>query len=283
VHLPRSNSGVVVVAALLVPCLDRAGVVHEIGLAFDKPINMHEVVDADPFEECFSVEQVNPEELNGNILYVEDSAMDARLLMHFTRMTKLNVTIATNASDAVAAAAKGMKAILVDFHLPDCDAPTLVSQLRAADVKVPVIAVTSDASRATKERLAASGMSAFLAKPLTEERVLRAIAEFLLCDRWVTAESNSDMDNESREVMKKAFVEELQQIKEALVNAICDNASMDVYAMIGRLGSSAKPLGFADIGLKADIAAASLSKTMACAASKRELDELMAVIAKHLK
>jgi hypothetical protein len=83
--------------------------------------------------------------------------------------------------------------------------------------------------------------------------------------------------------MKKAFVEKLHQIKDALVKAIADNASMDVYAMIGRLGSSAKTLGFADISVKADTATGSLSKTMACAASKKELDELLSVCDRYLK
>lgn len=283
VRLPHNRKGFIDVSAVIVRCLHRAGVVHEIGLAFDKPINMQEVVDADPFQECFSVEHVKPDELTGNILYIEDSAMDARLLKHFTRMTKLSVAIATNSADAVAAASKGVKAILLDFHLADGDAPTLVSQLRAADVRAPIIAVTSDASKATKERLHASGINAFLAKPLTEERVLRAIAEFLLCDRWAAADNKSDIDTESRDVMKKAFVEELHQIKDALVKAIADNASMDVYAMIGRLGSSAKTLGFADISVKADTATGSLSKTMACAASKKELDELLSVCDRYLK
>jgi CheY-like chemotaxis protein len=283
VRLPHNRKGFIDVSAVIVRCLHRAGVVHEIGLAFDKPINMQEVVDADPFQECFSVEHVNPEELTGNILYIEDSAMDARLLKHFTRMTKLSVAIATNSADAIAAASKGVKAILLDFHLPDGDAPALVTQLRAADVQAPIIAVTGDSSRATKERLQASGINAFLAKPLTEERVLRAIAEFLLSERWAAADSKSDIDTESREVMKKAFVEELHQIKDALVKSIGDNASMDVYAIIGRLGSSAKPLGFADIGAKADVATGSLSKTMACAASKKELDDFLAVCDRYLK
>ena len=283
VRLPHASKGFIDVSAVIVRCLHRAGVVHELGLCFEKPIDMQEVVDADPFEECFSVERVNPEELTGNVLYVEDSAMDARLVKHYTKMTKLNVTIATNGADALIAASKGVNVILMDFHIAGIDAPELVAQLRAADVQVPVIAVTSDSSPGIKERLRAAGINAFLAKPLTEDRVLRAIAEFLLRDRWASTESRSEIDLESREFLIKAFVEELAQIRVALLRSINENAAMEVYAMIGRLGSSGKTLGFADIALKADAATASLSKTMACAASKKELDEFLAVCERHLK
>lgn len=281
VRLPHASKGFIDVSAVIVRCLHRAGVVHELGLCFESPIDMQEVVDADPFEECFSVEQVKPEELTGNILYVEDSAMDARLVKHYTRMTKLSVTIATNGPEALAAASKGVKVILMDFHMPDIEAPELVMQLRAADVHVPVIAVTSDSSPGIKERLRAAGINAFLAKPLTEDRVLRAIAEFLLRDRWASSESKNEIDSESREFLTKAFVEELGLIRDALVKSINDNAAMDVYAMIGRLGSSSKTLGFADIALKADAATSSLSKTMACGASKKELDEFLAVCERY--
>jgi CheY-like chemotaxis protein len=283
VRLPHSRKGFIDVPGIIIRCLHRAGVVHELGLCFEKPIDMQEVVDADPFQECFSVETVKPEELSGNILYVEDSAMDARLVKHFTRMTKLSLSIATNGTEALAAASKGVKVILMDFHLPDCDAPQLVSQLRESHIYSPIIAVTGDSSRGTKEHLRAAGIDAFLAKPLTEDRVLRAIAEFVLRDRWVSPEAGSDIDKESRAFLARAFVEELQQIKPILEKAIQDNACMDVYAIVGRIGNSAKTLGFADLARKARAAAAVLSMTMACAESNQELDEFLAVCNRYLK
>jgi len=283
VRLPHSRKGFIDIPGVVVRCLHRAGVVHELGLCFEKPIDMQQVVDADPFEECFSVENVKPEDLSGNILYVEDSAMDARLVKHFTRMTKLSLSVATNGTEALDAASKGVKVILMDFHLPDCEAPQLVAQLRESHVFAPIIAVTADASRGTKERLRAAGIDAFLAKPLTEDRVLRAIAEFILRERWASADTDSHLDTESREFLAKAFIEELQQITPALEKAIQNNASMDVYAMVGRIGNSAKALGFADLAKKSRAAAAVLSMTMACADSAQELDEFLAVCHRYLK
>jgi CheY-like chemotaxis protein len=283
VRLPHSRKGFIDIPGVVVRCLHRAGVVHELGLCFEKPIDMQQVVDADPFEECFSVENVKPEDLSGNILYVEDSAMDARLVKHFTRMTKLSLSVATNGTEALDAASKGVKVILMDFHLPDCEAPQLVAQLRESHVFAPIIAVTADASRGTKERLRAAGIDAFLAKPLTEDRVLRAIAEFILRERWASADTDSHLDTESREFLAKAFIEELQQITPALEKAIQNNASMDVYAMVGRIGNSAQTLGFADLAKKSRAAAAVLSMTMACADSTQELGEFLTVCHRYLK
>lgn len=283
VRLPHCRKGHIDVPGVVVRCLHRTGVVHELGLAFEKAIDIQEIVDADPFEECFSIENIKPEDLTGNVLYIEDSAMDARLVKHFTRMTKLSITIATNGAEALAAASKGAKVILMDFHLPDCEAPQLVAQLRESHIFVPIIAVTADSSRTIKERLKSAGIDAFLAKPLTEDRVLRAIAQFVLKDRWTSTDVGSDFDTESREFLTKAFVEELQQIKPSLERAIESNACMDVYAIIGRIGNSAKTLGFADLAQKARAASAVLSMTMTCTDSSQELAEFLTVCERYLQ
>ncbi len=283
IRLPHQRKGFIDVPAIIVRCLHRAGVVHEIGMIFDKPIDMQEVIDADPLQECFCVEHINPDELTGNILYVEDSAMDARLIKHFTRMTKLSVSIATNGTEALSAAGKGVKAILMDFHLPDCQAPKLLEQMRESHIFAPVIAVTSDTTKATLDHIRTAGFNAFLAKPLTEDRVLRAIAEFILRDRWSKSDSGSEFDKESRDFLVNAFVEELQQIMPTLEHAIENDACMDVYAILGRLDNSAKTLGFADLSQKARAASAVISMTMACTESAQELKELTAVCRRYLQ
>lgn len=283
VRLPLGQKGFIDVPAVIVRCLHRSGVVHEIGMVFDKPINIHDVVITDPLQECFCIENINPEELVGNILYVEDSAMDARLIKHYTRMTKLSVSIATNGAEALAAATKDVKVILMDFHLPDCDAPQLLSQMREAHIYTPIVAVTSDTTKPTLDYIRASGFNAFLAKPLTEDRSLRAIAEFVLRDRWSTSDSNSDFDKESHDFLCRTFSEELQQIMPTLENAIEQNNCMDVYAIVGRLDNSAKTLGFADLSQKARAASAVLSMTMECGDSSQELKELLTVCRRYLQ
>jgi CheY-like chemotaxis protein/HPt (histidine-containing phosphotransfer) domain-containing protein len=87
--------------------------------------------------------------------------------------------------EALAAWAPGRyAAVLADIHMPRMDGHELARQLRAAEAdrgvsRTPIIAVTANAMKGEEEHCLASGMDAYLAKPVSIER-LRATLE-----RWL--------------------------------------------------------------------------------------------------
>jgi CheY-like chemotaxis protein len=88
-------------------------------------------------------------------------------------------------ADALAAWARTRyAAILVDIHMPGMDGHELTRQLRAGEAnrngaRTPIIAVTADVMKGQEEHCLATGMDAYLVKPVRIER-LRATLE-----RWL--------------------------------------------------------------------------------------------------
>jgi hypothetical protein len=253
-------------------CAFKGGVIHDIGVKFYKTVDIHEFASPDMFEERFTLEKIKPEDLVGKVLYIEDSPMDTRLVKHYLRATKLVLTIAPTAAEAVKLSSQGFSVILCDYHLPDADAPEIVKRIRDAGVLVPIVAVTSDAARSTRDRLREMGANAFLSKPLTEDRVQRAIAEFILTERWADREDpRRNLDTESAKVLDKAFAEELVAGKELLGKLCAEDNAMEAYSVCVRLATTAKNLKFAEIATLAEFAGQSLAQTMSCQESTQPL------------
>jgi CheY-like chemotaxis protein/HPt (histidine-containing phosphotransfer) domain-containing protein len=92
---------------------------------------------------------------------------------------------AASGADALTAWARTRyAAILVDIHMPRMDGHELTRRLRGTEAdrngtRTPIIAVTADAMKGEEERCLATGMDAYLVKPVSIER-LRATLE-----RWL--------------------------------------------------------------------------------------------------
>ena len=83
-------------------------------------------------------------------------------------------------------------AVLADIHMPHMDGHELAGRLRAAEAdrgtaRTPIVAVTADAIKGEEERCLASGMDAYLVKPVSIER-LRATLE-----RWLPVQEESSI------------------------------------------------------------------------------------------
>jgi len=98
-----------------------------------------------------------------------------------------------NGVDALEAWTRGRyAAVLADIHMPHMDGHELARRLRAAEadrdaVRTPIVAVTANAMKGEEERCLASGMDAYLVKPVSIER-LRATLE-----RWLPLQAESSV------------------------------------------------------------------------------------------
>jgi CheY-like chemotaxis protein len=100
-----------------------------------------------------------------------------------------------NGVDALEAWERGRyAAVLADIHMPQMDGHELARRLRAAEadrgaVRTPIVAVTANVLKDEEERCLASGMDAYLMKPLSIER-LRSTLE-----RWLPIQIESSADH----------------------------------------------------------------------------------------
>jgi two-component system NtrC family sensor kinase len=119
------------------------------------------------------------------VLVVDDHPVNREVLVMQLKLLGIAADSAANGIDALAAWARTRyAAVLLDIHMPRMDGHELTRQLRAAeakrdDVRTPIVAVTADAMKGEEERCLASGMDAYILKPVSIER-LRATLE-----RWL--------------------------------------------------------------------------------------------------
>jgi signal transduction histidine kinase/FixJ family two-component response regulator len=119
------------------------------------------------------------------VLVVDDHPVNREVLMLQLKLLGIAADSAASGADALTAWARTRyAALLADIHMPRMDGHELTRRLRAAEAarhcaRTPIIAVTADAMKGEEERCLASGMDAYLAKPVSIER-LRATLE-----RWI--------------------------------------------------------------------------------------------------
>jgi twitching motility two-component system response regulator PilH len=274
VTLPHPSRGPIEVQATVVRCTHRAGVVHELGIRFDAPISARDFVRPDPLTDFFSLEKVKGEDLRGAMVVVEDTTLDQQIFKHFFRETQLRIRFAATGAEGIKLAQSGCDLVLADFHLPDMNAAALVTQLRAQNVHVPVIVVSCDQTPQTRDLIRRSNADAFLSKPVSEERVLRAVAEFLLAEQAGNA-GNSMKKDSPKKFLVESFLEELPKYSAKFNELLKTDDAMAAYVLCQQIAGTAPTLGFDGIAALAEKTALALARTMSVKESARAVQELI--------
>ena len=127
------------------------------------------------------------------VLVVEDHPVNREVLVLQLKLLGICADTVENGLDALEAWARGRyAAVLADIHMPRMDGHELARRLRATEadrgaVRTPIVAVTANAMKGEEERCLASGMDAYLVKPVSIER-LRATLE-----RWLSIRAESSV------------------------------------------------------------------------------------------
>ena len=116
-----------------------------------------------------------------NILIVDDSKTDRLIMRKALAPLGVTITEATNGVEALNIMKDGSKifdAALVDIEMPRMDGYTLASEIRKFNKfkNIPLIAVTSRASRSDRMRGVEVGMTEYITKPYTPEYLMNVVA-----------------------------------------------------------------------------------------------------------
>jgi two-component system response regulator FixJ len=77
--------------------------------------------------------------------------------------------------------------LILDLHLPDIGGLEILKRLRARGKAPPVIVITGQGDRATRDTVMDTGAFAYLEKPFSEEKLMAALDEALCAGRAVSA------------------------------------------------------------------------------------------------
>lgn len=108
-----------------------------------------------------------------DVLVVEDNEMNQKVLEGFLMRYHLKPTIANNGLEAVAILAhRTFDLILMDIQMPGMDGYTATQVIRQdLALNTPIIAMTAYTMPGERERCLATGMNAYLAKPVRTEQI----------------------------------------------------------------------------------------------------------------
>lgn len=262
VTLPKVDGTLADVEGTVVRCTHVQGTIHDVGIQFNTPVTARDYVKLDPFADGFSIEKVDPAELKGTVLYVEDSQLDQSLVRHFLNETQLRVQFATNKAEALEKAFEAIDLILCDYNLGDDTGADVVRAMRDAGVTIPIIMVTSDTSDATRDKLIKAQADAFISKPLQKEMLQRAIAEFIVVNEPAGYMFSSLPPEHPHRSLVPTFIKQVREYCDLLNGAVKHGNAERVRSICLQIAGSAPTLGFNKLAQLAQKAETALSARM---------------------
>ncbi len=119
------------------------------------------------------------------ILLAEDNEVNQIVAAELLRSAGYQCDIASNGTEALAAAIEhNYDLILMDCQMPEMDGLEATRRIRQRETpqsgrRVPIIALTANASGVVRERCEEAGMDAYCSKPFEPDDLLRKIESFL--------------------------------------------------------------------------------------------------------
>ncbi len=116
------------------------------------------------------------------ILYIEDNALNMRLVRKLLNSAGYTMLEATNGMDGVKLAEREKPdLILMDMNLPDIDGIEATRRLKASAelCAIPIIALTANAMYGDRERFLGSGCDGYIAKPIARHELFDTISTLL--------------------------------------------------------------------------------------------------------
>lgn len=219
-----------------IPCVVRhvrhvQGMVHELGVVFDEPIELSDFVSMSQAEETRYMRELADEapdteendvsQLVSRVLVVDDFSCDRKLFSHWLTQSGLEVNTAVDHRSAIVQVQEQFFDLLViDICLGEEDGIALIRELRDSQVVSPILVVSSEEAPATREEVQAAGGNEFLKKPFNQDTLVETAY------RMIGVDPSNDLtpifsefreDSEMRPLLTefvrklKGYIEELRE------------------------------------------------------------------------
>lgn len=123
--------------------------------------------------------------LAARVLIVDDMRDVRFVAQHFLKKVGAEVDVAEDGAMAIQAVRTAIEKgspydlILMDVQMPVMSGPEAVKTLRGLNIQTPIIALTADAMKGTREKLVSDGFSDHLTKPLQVNLLLRMVQQLV--------------------------------------------------------------------------------------------------------
>ncbi len=176
-------------------CGHVSGLLHEIGIHFDEPIDPAVFPIRAEDLGLPDRERVDPATLEGTVLFLEPEPANQRVVMHHLRSTSVDPIFARTGVEALELLDQAA-VVFVDDLTPDLDGLAFVDVVKGMGSTRPLVVVLPAADHGRRDALLASGASAVLVRPVLESQILQTIATYLdgpVQDHCAERESHRDV------------------------------------------------------------------------------------------
>jgi CheY-like chemotaxis protein len=252
--------------------------IHELGMKFERDIDVRQFVPLDHLGQQFSLENVEAARLSGRVLLVADFEFDREIIAFMLADTGIDLVKTRTILEGLRhVKSEPVDLILADYDLGVGTGLDLLKQIRGAGLMTPVVIVSSDASTAARQAIRSAQPDAFLSKPITRAALMAAIAEFTVIGaarRAATTDVTTTLAPDSPLIpLATKFAADLESIANDLATLIERGATDDYLRLATRIAGTASALGYApltqvaEIAIRAVNAAASIEESAVAASS----------------
>lgn len=235
-HLPAIDGHVRPIPGIIARCTHRGGRVHEVGIRFDKPIDMRTFFDGRTASRRVSMERVDPASLTGEVTVCVRTEAEYSLVRSLLAETALTVRRVTADDMAQPSTVANSRALLIG-QAQDGDSGTLrLAALRSRGVTTPAVMLTADVQAPPREGLWDLPDVALAVQPVSRDSLLATLAEFLLVRSQADDNGIGSLDATTASSVRIA----ISELRDRLSVAVASGQTSSIESLATRLSECAR-------------------------------------------
>ncbi len=266
IFLDHRQTGPQKIRGTVVRCRHVTRHIHDIGIKFDKPINLRDFVQLDTLSQSFSCENVDPSKLKGVVLIIAEYRIETACVQSMLTETGMDFLTAQTIEEGLSQARKGVDIIVCDYQFDQGNGLDFLKSARQSGVRCPIIIMSADRSPEARDAIRKANAAGFLAKPLDKDTLMRALAEFLLVSGSradsATVLYTSLPPNSPMRALANDFVNDLRVIGGEIEECAKAKDIAGIRKRCLRVAGPAPSLGFEPIAKLASSLITALDSTM---------------------
>ncbi len=234
----------------IVSCRHLQGLLHEIGLQFDRRIDPHDFIEA-ASSTGGSQERVELSDLHGHVLLADGSDLDRALVAHHLKSSGIHLMAVGTPGAAIDTIKKEVVDIVMcDLYLAGGDGITLIGKLRELGFGGPIVVMSAETDPQRIAKATQAGATHVLPKPYSHEDLIHLLVKLhrqvgAIVNRTVLYSSLDDQPGMLPLVQK--YVEQARRIAYQLEKHLAEENLAEVRQACLNLKGSASGFGFAPV------------------------------------
>lgn len=277
VHLPKPDGTRIAVKGAVTSCLHESGLVHAVGVAFERAIDLSGFAAADAPEQKREREAAAPAAAPVlAVLYVDDHEVERRLVERRLGREGFRVRGAAHRGECLdALREERYDLLLCDLHLDDGSGADLLGQVRPGLHLGPIVYVSGEHDERKLRGLIESGADAVISKPIDFDRLpalLRSLASGSGALRGLEIDRHEQLVDDEAGMFRESLAAQVLGLRRALLKS----DAAEAIGVCRSIAGAAWAFGFAHLSRAADRAIGAIEA--AGATRSGPVEDLLAIL-----